>query len=138
MQTITAVEACTAARKAHNEGRLLAQCETIPAESISYGYEVDIGDTKFVCAIGASLNQGSLNAIKEAGRELSTIESGMGTFRGIFDVARGDVSVLIILQREHDHWLMARREGRAPDRIERAEERFLAVIQGALEPEGIA
>ncbi len=132
IQTITAVEACTAARKARNEGRLLAQCVKVAANSISYGYEVDIVGTRFVCAIGACLNEHSLDAIEDADSHLTTIESDRGVFKYIFDFAQGDYQVLCDLQRTHDHWLMVRREGRAPERIATAQAKFLDVIQGVL------
>ena len=138
IQTITAVEACRAARKAYNEGRLLAQCDTVAPSTISYGYEVDITGTKFVCAIGACLNRDSLDAIEESDGQLTTIESDRGGFKYILDFAYDDYPILCDLQRTHDHWLMVRREGRSPDRIAVAEEGFLIVIKSVLEPEGAA
>ncbi len=138
IQNITAVEACTAARKAYDEGRLLAQCVKVAANSISYGYEVNIVGTKFVCAIGACLNQNSLDAIEESDGQLTTIESDRGGFKDIFDFVQGDYSILCDLQRTHDHWLMGRRKGRTAERVAHAQAKFLAIIQGVLEPEGIA
>ena len=138
IQTITAVEACTAARKAYNEKRLLAQCVKVAPNRIEYGYEVDIKGTKFVCAIGACLTQSSLDAIEDTDSQLTTLETDRGGFKHIFDYAQGDYSILCDLQRTHDHWLMVRRERRGRERISSAKAKFLDVIQGVLEPEGIA
>ncbi len=138
IQNITAVEACTAARKAYNEKRLLAQCVKVAPNSIEYGYQVDIKGTKFVCAIGACLSQNSLDAIEESDGQLTTIESDRGGFKYIFDYAQGDYSILCDLQHTHDHWLMVRRERRGRERIASAKAKFLDVIKGVLEPEGVA
>lgn len=131
-QIITAVEACTAARKAHNEGRLLAQCDSVPAESISYGYEVDIKGTKFVCAIGACLTPHSLDEIEGNDLHLSTIASDMPLFNYIFDCSVNDFPILSSLQGDHDHWLMSRIEGRPEDVVATAEAKFLDTIQAVL------
>ncbi len=132
IQTITATEACTAARKAYSEGRLLAQCVKVAPNGIEYGYEVDIVGTKFVCAIGACLNQHSLDAIEESDDQLTTIESGWRGFKYIFDFVQGDYSILCDLQRMHDQWLMVRRQGQSPDRVASAEAKFLSIIQDVL------
>ena len=138
IQTITAAEACTAARKAYDEGRLLAQCVKVAPNSIEYGYEVDIKGTMFVCGIGACLNEHSLDAIEDTDSQLTTLETDRGGFKYIFDYAQGDYSILCELQRTHDNWLMVRRERRGRERVATAKAKFLDVIKGVLEPEGIA
>ncbi len=132
VQIITAVEVCTAARKAYNEGRLLAQCTVIEAEHIEYGYQVDIEGTKFVCAIGACLTQPSLDAIEGANLGRSTIEDNLVLFNYIFDLASDDYPVINELQRSHDFWLMSRIEGRDEIIVEANKMRFLAGIQDVL------
>lgn len=132
VQIITAVEACTAARKAYNEGRLLAQCADGKIGSISYGYEVDIEGAKFVCGIGACLNQASLDLIAGNNLALSTIESDLALFNYIFDCSADDYPALNDLQRSHDFWLMSRIEGRDEIAVAASEMEFLATIQSVL------
>ncbi len=132
VQTITAVEACTAARKAYTEGRLLAQCTVVEVERIEYGYQVDIVGTKFVCGIGACLTQHSLDAIAGEKLGLTTIENDLAWFNNIFNYASGDYPVINELQRSHDSWLMSRIEGRNEIVVEDNKMRFLSIIQDVL------
>ncbi len=131
-QIITAVEACTAARKAYDDGRLLAQCTVVEAERIEYGYQVDIEGAKFVCAIGACLNEHSLDAIAGDRLGLSTIEDNMSVFNHIFYCSSDDYPVINKLQISHDFWLMSRIEGRDEIVVEANKMRFLAGIQDVL------
>ena len=132
IQIITGPEACAAARKAYKERRLLAQCDLVEAHRISYGYEVDICDTKFVCAIGACLSENSLEAIEDGMHQLTTIDSDLAAFNYIFNCKHVDFDVLVSLQKAHDQWLMFRIEDRAPQSVAAAEQKFLTIIQDVL------
>ncbi len=132
VQTITAVEACTAARKAYNEGRLLAQCNAVEPGNIPYGYEVDIKGSTFVCGIGACLSRNSLDEIAGNDLQWSTIGTDLALFNYIFTCNESDFLVLSSLQGDHDSWLMSRIEGRPDDVVAIAEARFLDAIYAVL------
>ena len=122
-QHITLKEAKAASLLAHQEGRLLAQ-----SKFSQYAYEY----RGSVCAIGASLNRDTLEAIKEDDSGTYVIQkvrdSDMPGIDGYISFAEDERAELYELQRSHDEWFNKVLEGCQTISIEAAEQRFVALL----------
>ena len=101
-QLITVNEVKAACRKAYVEKRLLAQ----DPDPSAYGYRI-LGDDGVVrvCAIGAVLNDGTLNAIDARGQHSRTISNSYSYAGYAFSWDEAEALDLIVIQQAHDHWL---------------------------------
>ena len=101
-QHITLEEVKIACRTAYAEKRLLAQ----DPNSMAYGYRITGCDGVVrVCAIGAVLNDGTLNAIDARGLHSRTISSSHSSDDHAFCWNEEEKMDLMEIQRSHDHWL---------------------------------
>lgn len=123
-QHITVEEVKAACRTAYKEKRLIAQ----DPDPVPYGYRISGSDGVVrVCAIGAVLNEGTLNVIDTRGLHSRTIFSSYGSGKGdhAFSWNHDEKEDLIAIQRSHDYWL---RDGMGREGSSLAEKDFMEKI----------
>lgn len=124
-QTITAENVRFAARRAYDQGTLLAQCVGRP---VPYGYRVEVDGVEHRCAIGAALCDTTLDMLDERSMELHTLQGDAEELNKLLAWPEEDLEALVEVQKRHDTWLSMVQQGFGESDIRTQRRAFLEII----------